>query len=277
MQKRYLHKISLACLCSLLLATACKKDEAKLYYQGGTTPALTASASDSVPLHPADSNSTAVTFNWTNPNYQFSDGISSQNVTYYLQIDTAGANFSSPNMQTVAITNDLSKSFTVTQFNTLLGNGLLLALDQPHQIEVRIESFLSSQTATLFSNKIPYHVTPYAPPPAVDTPSSGKLFLVGDATAGGWNNPVPVPSQQFTRISGTEYKITVSLVGGKQYLFIPVNGDWSHKYAGPDTNDSGLNGPSPFKKDGPNNFIGPATSGTYTIDVNFQTGKFTVQ
>jgi hypothetical protein len=277
MNKRYFHKTSLVCLCGLSLITACKKDEAKLYYQGGTTPVLTASATDSVPLHPADSTNTAVTFNWTNPNYQFSNGISSLDVTYYLEIDTVGANFSSPNMQTIAVTNDLSKSFTVTQFNNLLGNGLLLAFSQPHQIEARIESSLVSGKAALFSNKIPYKVTPYAPPPAVDTPSSGKLFLVGDATAGGWNNPVPVPSQQFTRISGTEYKITVTLIGGKQYLFLPVNGDWSHKYAGPDTNDSGLSGPSPFKADAPNNFIGPASGGTYTIDVNFQTGKFTVQ
>ena len=267
----------MVCLCSLSLATACKKDEAKLYYQGGTAPVLTASVADSVPLHPADSNSTAAVFNWTNPNYQFSNGVSSLNVTYYLQIDTAGADFSSPNMQTVAISSDLSKTFTVTQFNNLLGNGLLLTFGQPHHIEVRIESFLGSGKAALFSNKIAYQVIPYAPPPVVNPPASGKLFLVGDATAGGWNNPVPVPSQQFTQISTTEYKITIPLIGGKQYLFLPVNGDWSHKYAGPDTNDSGLNGPSPFKADAPNNFIGPAASGTYTIDVNFQTGKFTVQ
>jgi len=277
MQKRYLHKISLSCLCSLLLASACKKDEARLYFQGGTAPVLTASVADSVPLHPVDSNSTALVLNWTNPNYKFSDGISSQGVTYYLQFDTAGANFSSPNMQTVAITNDLSKSFTVTQLNNLLGNGLLLSFGALHHIEVRIESFLGSGKGALFSNTIPYQVAPYAPPPVVTPPASGVLFLVGDATAGGWNNPVPTPSQQFTKVSPTEWMITVSLIGGKQYLFIPVNGDWSHKYAGPDTDDSGLNGPSPFKADAANNFIGPATGGTYTIDVNFQTGKFTVQ
>ena len=153
----------------------------------------------------------------------------------------------------------------------------MLAFGQPHQIELRIESFLGSGNGSLFSNKIGYQVAPYAPPPVVNPPASGQLFLVGDATAGGWNNPVPLPSQQFTKISNTEYKITASLVGGKQYLFIPVNGDWSHKYAGPDTNDSGLNGPSPFRYDAANNFIGPATGGTFTIDVNFQTGKFTVQ
>jgi len=152
----------------------------------------------------------------------------------------------------------------------------LLSFGALHHIEVRIESFLGSGKGALFSNTIPYQVAPYAPPPVVTPPASGVLFLVGDATAGGWNNPVPL-SQQFTQVSPTEYKITVPLIGGKQYLFIPVNGDWSHKYAGPDTDDSGLSGPSPFKADAPNNFIGPATSGTYTIDVNFQTGKFTVQ
>ncbi|MFX5914948.1 hypothetical protein ABTE45_19200, partial [Acinetobacter baumannii] len=55
--------------------------------------------------------------------------------------------------------------------------------------------------------------------------------LVGSATNGGWNNPVPVPSQQFTQVSATLYTITVPLIGGQEYLFLPLNGDWGHKFA----------------------------------------------
>src|SRR5262249_16161328 len=97
-----------------------------------------------------------------------------------------------------------------------------------------------------------------------------NLFIVGDATPGGashgWDNPVPVPQQQFEQISTAEFKITIDLFGGASYLFLPVNGDWGHKYGGA----SAVGGP--LLKDGnvPNsNTPAPAADGTYTITVNF--------
>ena len=38
--KRYLNKIMLTAAAGLLLFSACKKDEAKVYYEGGTAPVL---------------------------------------------------------------------------------------------------------------------------------------------------------------------------------------------------------------------------------------------
>ena len=107
----------------LVLFSSCQKDEAKVYFIGGTAPVLTSSVpdGDTIPLPVTDTTSVAVVYNWTNPDYQFSNGVSSMNVTYYLQVDTSGANFTSPNMQTVAINSDLKKVFTVSQFNAILG------------------------------------------------------------------------------------------------------------------------------------------------------------
>jgi hypothetical protein len=117
-----------------------------------------------------------------------------------------------------------------------------------------------------------YTVTPYTGMPLPD-----NLFIVGDATAGGWNNPVPVPSQQFTRTSNAEFQITLPLTGGKEYLLLPVNGDWTHKYSVVNKSIAGLSSGGAFGYDLPDNFPAPATSGTYKITVNFLTGKFTVQ
>lgn len=117
------------------------------------------------------------------------------------------------------------------------------------------------------SNK--YTVTPYT-----GVPLPSNLYIVGDATAGGWNNPVPTPSQQFTQVSNAEFKITLPLNGGKSYLFLPVNGDWSHKYGG--TSASG--GTILYDNDVPgSNTPAPSSDGTYTIDVNFATGTYSVQ
>lgn len=273
---------SFALLAALLLFTACKKDEAKIYYTNGTAPVLSSSIAnnDTISLSAADSLSTAIAFSWTNPNYSFSNGISSLNVTYYLEIDTAGANFSSKNMQTIAITSALDTAFTVTHFNAIIGNGLQVSFGQPHNVQVRIVSFLSPQTSptlsnntTLYSSVFNYIVTPFAPPPKITPPASGTLFIVG-AAVGSWNNPVAdATAQQFNYVSNTEYTITTSLIGGDEYKFISVNGSWSDQWsvAATDTYPNG----GPFVYNG-NNCIAPSASGMYVIDVNFQTGVFTV-
>jgi hypothetical protein len=100
-----------------------------------------------------------------------------------------------------------------------------------------------------------------------------NLFIVGDATPGAWNNPVPVPSQQFTKKSSTEFELTIALTTGKSYLLLPVNGDWSHKFGG--TGKTG--GSILVDNDVPgSNTPAPDESGTYKINVNFATGAYTV-
>lgn len=114
-----------------------------------------------------------------------------------------------------------------------------------------------------------YTVTPYT-----GLPLPEDLFIVGDATAGDWGNPVPVPSQQFTRSSNGEFKLTLPLKGGKSYLLLPVNGNWDHKYGGA----SASGGTILYDGDVPgSNTPTPSSDGTYTIDVNFITGTYTVQ
>ena len=265
---------------SLLVAlfASCKKDENKVYFEGGTNPVLSASiTSASLPLSYANKDNEAVKLSWTNPNFQFNTGISSQDVNYQIEIDTAGANFTNPNRQTVSVSKDLSISFTQGQFNDYLLNQLQLTPGVSHNIEIRVTAALTAKATGIASNVLKYSVTPYAIPPKVNPPASGKLFLVGSATAGGWNNPVPVPSQQFTQVSTTLYEITVPLIGGQEYLFIPVNGDWSHKYACNNTPaGTTANTGGDFGYDWNDNFPGPAVSGNYKISVDFQRGKFTV-
>jgi hypothetical protein len=270
-------KITFLFLTIALVLGACKKDEYKDYYEGGTAPVLASSVSGSIPLTYATASSEAIKLSWTNPNYQFTTGTSSQNVNYVLEIDTTGANFTNPNKQSVSISQDLSLSILQSQLNDYLLNQLQLQVAVPHNIEMRVKSTLANGSVALISNVLKFTVTPYVIPPKVAVPTSGKLFLVGSATAGGWNNPVPVPSQQFTQVSPTVYTLTVTLTGGQEYLFIPVNGDWSHKYACnkttlPPNGDSG----GDFGYDWNDNFPAPAASGTYKITVDFQRGKFTV-
>lgn len=264
----------------LLLIASCKKEENKIYYESGTPPALNASAAN-VTLEPGMEANNAVTFRWTNPEYQFTTGISSQAVTYTLEMDTLGGNFSSSTKYVTVIGNDLSKTYTVGDFNAILGNTMLLQLNprRNYTIQARIISSIGS-AVKLTSNVASFTTKPFAPPPKVPPPPSGHLYLVGDATPGDWSNPVPLPSQEFTKVSNTLYQITVTLKGGKHFLYLPVNGDWGNKYAchdkvtqPPSGGDFGYNGGNGFWND---DMVGPTSDGNYKITVDFQIGKYTI-
>lgn len=263
---------------SLLLATclwSCTKDENRITLLGGDAPQLTASTT-TPELSYAKADQVAMQFNWSNPNYKFTTGISSQDVNYTLEIDTAGANFTNPNKKSVAISKDLSKSFTVAEFNDILLNQLVLKPGMEHNLEARIKSALgSSNAAVLYSSTLAIKATPYPIPPKVDPPVSGVLYLVGSATPGGWSNPVPTPSQQFTKVSETLYELTVDLVGGGAYLFIPTNGQWA-KYCVADDKVPGIEFGGDFGKEKAKDIPAPLVAGTYKITVDFQRGKFTV-
>ena len=90
------------------LLVSCKKDENKVYFEGGTNPVLAVSSAANLFLDSTKKNTIALTFNWSNPNYRFNTGVNSQNVTYIFQVDTTGSNFTNPNIQETSIASDLS-------------------------------------------------------------------------------------------------------------------------------------------------------------------------
>lgn len=253
---------------------SCKKDENQVIFEGGTAPVLTSSTA-TIPLSFVNKDQPAFTLNWTNPDYQFNTGLSSQDVSYTIEIDTVGANFTNPQKQTITVAKDLSKTFTQGEFNGYLLNQLLLVPDVTHLLEIRVTASLANNNGALVSNSLKYTVTPFSIPPVVAPPASGKLFMVGSATPGGWNNPVPEPAQQFTKLSNTLYELTVNINPGGSYLFLPVNGSWSAKYGGFGGNNSNNVNGGDFRAEG-SDLLAPSVSGAHKIVVDFQRGKFTV-
>jgi starch-binding outer membrane protein SusE/F len=267
-------------LCLLLasLVWSCSKDEKKIYLEGGTAPVLSANKTELV-LTDATKDEDAVTFSWTNPNYTFTTGVSSQDVTYYLEVDTAGANFTNPNKLTVSISNDMELTFTVGELNAYLSNTMLLKTGVSHNLEFRIKSTLRNNTAAFYSNVLSMTAIPFLPPPKVAPPTEGTLWLVGDAAAGGWNNPLSAPydvTQKFTQDPNvsTLYTLTVDFIGGGGYKLVQKMGVWGTQYHALD--GSILSGGDFEMKDSDPQFPGPATAGTYLVTVDFQLGKYYV-
>jgi hypothetical protein len=144
-------------------------------------------------------------------------------------------------------------------------------------MDVRVTSSYANNNERIASSIIKVKMTPYKIPPKVVLPASGKLFIVGSATEGGWSNPVPSPSQQFARLDETTFAGVFKLTGGQEYLILPVNGDWANKYSVADKSKAGLSAGGDFGFNLSDNIPAPATSGWYTITIDFQTGKFSVR
>lgn len=277
-------KLTIAAVFSVALFVSCKKDENKVIFEGGTNPVLSASSTASLVLLQANSSNPAVTFNWTNPEYKFNTGISSQNVTYILQVDVSGANFTGAKKQERSISNDLSVSLTVKELNTFLTK-MELVSGISHDMEFRIKSSLSNGAVPLYSNVIKISVNNYldfvVEPPGTPTAtpqySDGKLWIVGDAVASGWSNPLPSPydvTQQLMRVTPTdvlhyEGTITFNATGG--YKLIQTQGVWSTQYHALD-GTAKLSGDFE-KKDADPQFPSPG-AGNYKVEINFQTGTY---
>jgi hypothetical protein len=195
-----------------------------------------------------------------------------------------------PNKVTAVIAKDTKKAYTVGELNNILGNTMLLQLDPRKEvtIHVRVTSSISvsggGAAAKLTSNAISFKTTPFAPPPKVEPPTNGTLWITGDAPAGppngppNWSNPVPAPydvSFKFTKLSTTLYELVVPMAGGGGYKLIQEQGNWDTQYhalAAGRSWDSGN-----FEKANADpTFPGPPTAGNYKITVDFQLGKYTV-
>lgn len=268
----------------LVVISSCKKDENQVFLEEATPPALTATRTGTIPLSFATANNEAIALTWTNPDYQFTTGTSSQDVRYTLEIDTTGANFTNPKRQTITISNDMSRAFTVAEFNNFLLNQLQLDSLSNHNIEIRVTASIGG-AAAIASNVLKFTgVRPYAIPPVVTPPASNTLFITGSATPGNWmgGGDPELPAQKFTRINKTLYVLnSIQLIGGQSYLLVPRYGNWTPVPPDPEKygfigagNQNNVDGDD-FKALG-GDIKSPAATGLYKIEVDFQRGKFTV-
>ncbi len=264
---------SLSGVLLILAFASCKKEENKVFLVGGTPPVLSASPTGNIPLAIETKTDNAITFNWNNPNYKFTTGVSSQDVNYTLQFDTVGANFTSNNLQEISVSRDLSYSMTVGQLNTVMAK-LGLALDMNHQVEVRLKSSLGLNSGVIYSNSINFTAKNYLDV-VVPLPALGELYITGSATPSNWTSNPPIATQQFTRVSAAVFEITVPLIGGNSYTFLSKWGTYDNKYSIKKKNDPALVNGGDFQLGG-EDILAPAASGNYKITVNFITGKFTV-
>jgi starch-binding outer membrane protein SusE/F len=283
--KNVLKNIAIFSIAALVFSS-CKKQENQVVFEGGTAPALVASSTAPLVLVRPNQDNQAIRFSWTNPNYKFNTGVSSQDVSYTLQLDTTGANFTNPKMGEKSISKDLSVNLTVKDLNNIL-SVMELKENIPHNLEFRIKSTMANGSAALFSNVIKVVVTPYFD---VVYPVPTELYITGDATPLNWQCGCATDvgtTQKFTKVSASKFELTIVLNGSKSYLFLPKYGNWNsfvennitypgkYGFNGVGGNNANNVSGDDFKPEG-NDMKAPASTGTYKITVDYKTGKFSV-
>lgn len=138
--------------------------------------------------------------------------------------------------------------------------------DNTSQVGVNAYGYPQSASWDGATNPVELIIDGYSNQAPILAPTQ-TLFIVGDATEGGWNNPVPVPSQEFRRIAEGKFELTLNLAA-KQYLLLPRNGSWDHKWGMIGTALKGnLNWQGA-------NFVAPTVAGRYKIEVDFYKGTY---
>jgi hypothetical protein len=253
-------------MAAVLIAGACEKEEIKavIVSPSSVNVAMTASAPTVVLDSTNQKTAIAETLSWNAA--EFGAALS---VNYTLEVDSAQGTFANPTKYDMG--KALTKSFTKKELNDL-AQSLRLKPGIAGQIKTRVRAVVSTSVEPVFSNVQNLTITTYTTKPTPKFPVPANLYIVGDATPGGWNNPVPAPSQKLTRIDDNTFGIIINLNAGAHYLLLPVNGDWSHKYAVTGSTNPATDN---FGPDLANDIPAPAAGGTYKIIVDFVTGKYT--
>ncbi len=278
--KKLLNNFLILGVCSVLLF-ACKKDDSnRVTYTSGKAPVLsgkTNTTTNDISMAKASADLPAVTLTWTNPDFQFSDGVSSQDVNYTVEVDTTGSNFSKA-VAVVVVGKDLSRAITQGELNKALTSEDLLNLKYgvSHNIELRVIARIgTAKNPAVVSNVLKFTATPYLDV-LVPIPTEGTLWVVGDAFASGWSNPLPAPydvTQKFTKVTETLYELVVTFKPTGGYKMIQKQGVWGTQYHAID-GTAALSGKFEMKDSDPQ-FPSPG-AGVYKISVNFVTGKYTL-
>jgi starch-binding outer membrane protein SusE/F len=248
----------------ILLLTGVQSCKKELDVPKGTvaaTPTVSSSASTIV-LARADSLKTAVVFNWTAGKV---NGLTGK-LSYIIEVDKKGNNFA--NAIDFNAGDTIKKTFTVKALNSLL---VSLPVNSANDLEMRLVTATSDGSAMpFFSNVISLNVTTYPPVPY------SQLWLLGDATPGGWSLDNMVP---MTESSSDPFIFTYTGPFTAGEFKIATARDYNATFYRPTTNHPDLSATAVQESAGdPDNkwLITTETAGTYKVTLNLHNNTISI-
>lgn len=231
--------------------TACVDDDYMETDKGHTELALTTSATEIV-LNEQNHADNAVTLSWTTgTNYG-----TGNRITYTLEVAEAGTNYASPYAAIEDATQTYSFAWTVEDLNNMLREHFGATRQQNFSLEARVIATVVGQQETQVATTA-FNATSYEP---VTT----TLYLIGDATPGGWDNNA---ATEMTRSDNGIFTWSGNLKVGS-FKFILSPGTFAPCY-----NNGNENGTLYYSTDGtPDINFTVEEEHFYQVDVNLFTG-----
>jgi hypothetical protein len=227
---------------SIALFSACKKDKLATVAQNATAPVLSNPADGtSVAVTIADS-AQVLTISWQKPDY----GVSAV-VNYFVQVDSAGKNFSKY-VVLGNLTSVTTMSLSYNSFNNKLLSGLNLASNAATTVELRVGSAIYGKD-TVYSKPVKIALT---------TLALNQLWLPGSYEG---YNPAAAPTIPATAVP-TSYE---------GYAYFSAAGNFKFTSA-PDYNhiNYGDGGNGTLTTNGNAAGIGYASAGVYLLDADIK-------
>lgn len=252
-------------LLTLIVGTGCDDNSQTFVVSSSPTAAVLADLTiKEVKLDPNNIATPALTLNWQSANYG-----QQASIKYNIEF-SKDENFTNPVVAS-SVTGKNAITFSMAELNSAAGNAGL----NPFQwatLYSRIVSSLGTQNKQkVVSNVISMRVFPYFNYVFKD------YYLVGDATAPGWNNNDNNPPLFRDPADENIFRYTGHF-GDGQFKVIQTKGLWQPQWGTDDGTTVGVNpgggsDPERFPNGGKSNI----TPGFYTFTINFATKKFTFE
>ncbi|QTD38349.1 SusE domain-containing protein [Polaribacter batillariae] len=216
-------------------------------------------------LDAVNTNNPAVTLNWAEANYG-----QQASVNYSIEFSKT-EDFAESTVATT-VTGKTSLTLSVSEVNTAAGNAGLNPFNWEN-IYIRVNASLGTQDSQkIASNSLLLEVYPYF------NYTFNDYYLVGDATAPGWNNNNNNPALFRDPNDANRYFYTGFWAENGHFKVLSTLGEWQPQYGTDDGTTVGANlgggtDPERFPYGGGNGI--PA--GFYTFEINFATNTFSFE
>ncbi|RVU01360.1 SusF/SusE family outer membrane protein [Mucilaginibacter limnophilus] len=255
--KSYIFKSVIFGVIALML-WSCKKDETRVVVADNVTAPVLEATYDNLVLTEDKQTEDALQLTWEKANYGYAAAVS-----YSIEIAKKDSSFA--RVASADMGSDNERIFTVGDLNSLISQLNVKGFEE-NELEIRIKADIGGGVAPVYSNVIPVTVTPYE-----DKPPYQTLYLVGDATPGGWDNGKASP---VYRDPADAFVFTYTgYFNAGSFKFIAKPGAWTPMWG---ITDGKVAFRATEADPDPGSFSIPA-AGYYTVSLSLKNNTFTMQ
>jgi hypothetical protein len=258
----------------LLILNSCDDNSELFTITAPTPPAMAELGFTQLELDAVNTNNPAVTFNWVEADYG-----QQASINYAVEV-SSDENFTEP-VVAASVTGRTSVTLSVNEINSAAGNAGLNPFEWA-TLYFRVVSTLGSKNSqAAVSNTIFFDVYPYF------NYTFNDFYLVGDATAPGWENNNNNPALFRDESDSNVYYYTGKFADNGHFKVLSTKGLWQPQYGtdnasrNPDGTSSGEVGANLGSGSDPERFPYAGGNGIpegfYTFKINFATNTFSFE